>query len=96
MQASNKKRKFYRYIHYPSISHSEISVTLTDEGLVKFYYFFSQYDALLFDVTGSVVSPSPWLINEKDEKKIILLNALTPKLPYGGSPPIAVPKHITS
>ena len=56
---SNKKRKLYGYIHYPSISHSEISVTLTDEDLVKFYHFVSQHDALLFDATSSFASPLP-------------------------------------
>ena len=30
-QFSNEKRELYRYIHYPSISSSRISVTLTDE-----------------------------------------------------------------
>ena len=44
-QFINEKRKLYGYINFPSISHSKISVTLTDEGLVKFYYFVSQYDA---------------------------------------------------
>ena len=45
-QFSNEERELYRYIHYPPISSSRISVTLTDEYLVKFYYFVSQYDTL--------------------------------------------------
>ena len=81
-------------MHFPSISHSEISVALTDEGLVKFYHFASRYDALFFDATGSFVSPLPWLRNEKDEKKRILLNALLN--PAGGSPLITSLEHIKS
>ena len=95
-QFDNKKRKLYEYIHYPSISHSGISVTLIDEGSVKLYDFISQYDALFFDASASFVSPLPWLRNEKGEKKIILLYALTAGLPSGGSPPIAILEHITS
>ena len=41
--------------------------------LVKFYHFVSQYDALFFDASDSIVSPLPWLRNEKGEKKRILL-----------------------
>ena len=44
-QFNNKKITFYGYISYPSISYSGISVTLTDEGLVKFY--FSVYNMIL-------------------------------------------------
>ena len=73
-----------------------IHVTLTDEDLGKFYHFVSQYDALFFDATGSFVSPLPWLRNEKDEKRIILLYALTGRLPSGGHPPITILEHITS
>ena len=95
-QFSNKKRKLYGIIHYPSISHSEISVTLRDEGLTKSYHFVSQYDVLLFDTTGSFVSLFPWLRNGKGEKKRILFYALMARLPPGGSLPITVLKHITS
>ena len=42
-QFNNKKRKLYGYIHYLSISHAGISVTLTDKDLVRFYHFVSQY-----------------------------------------------------
>ena len=69
---------------------------LTDEGLVKYYHFVSQYDALFFDASGSFVSPLPWLKYEKGEKKRILLYALKARLPSGGSPPIAILEHITS
>ena len=80
-QFVNKKRKLYGYINFQSISHSKISVTLTDKGLLKFYYFVSQYDALFFDATGSFVSPLSWLRNEKDEMKRILFNALIARIP---------------
>ena len=43
-QFNNKKRKLYGYIHYLSISHSGISVTLADKDLVRFYHFVSQYN----------------------------------------------------
>ena len=95
-QFSNKTRTLYGHIHYPSISHSEISLSDTDEGLAKFYHFVSQYDALFFNATGSFVSPLPWLRNDKDEKKRILLNALMVRLPSGESPPIAILEDITS
>ena len=55
-------------MQFTSISHSEISVTLTDEGLVKFYHFVSQYGPF-FDRNGSFVSPLPWLRNEKHKKE---------------------------
>ena len=93
---NNKKRKLYGYTHYPSISHSGISVTLTDEGLLNFYHFVSQYGALLFDASGSFVSPLPWLENKKVEKKRIFLYAPTARLPSGGSPLIVILEHITS
>ena len=83
-------------MHFPSISHSEISVTLSDKGLVKCYHFVLQYNALLFDTTSSFLSPLPWLRNEKDEKKRILLNALTARLPSGESSPIAILEHLIS
>ena len=51
---------------------------------------------MLFDASGSFVSPLQWLRNEKGEKKRILLYALTARLPYGGSPSIAILEHITS
>ena len=95
-QFNHKKRKLDGYIHYPSISHFGISVTLTDEGLVKFYHFVSQYDALFFNASGSYVSSLPWLRNKKGEKKAILLYALTARLLFGGSPPIAILEHIRS
>ena len=60
-----------------------------------FYHFVSQYDALFFDATGLFVSRLPWLRNGKDEKKRILLNALTARLPSSGSPPIAILEYIT-
>ena len=66
-QFNHKKRKLDGYIHYPSISHFGISVTLTDEGLVKFSHFVSQYDALFFNASGSYVSSLPWLKNKKGE-----------------------------
>ena len=93
---SNKTRKLYGYTHYPSISHSGISVILTDDGLLKFYHFVSQCGALLFDASGSFVSPLPWLGNKKVEKKRIFLYAPTARLPSGGSPLIAILEQITS
>ena len=59
----------YGFIRYPSISNSRISVIFTDKGLVNFYPFVYQYDVLLFDTSGSFVSPLPWLTNEKGSKK---------------------------
>ena len=95
-QFDNKKRKLYGYIYYPFIPHSRISITLTDESLVKFYHFVSQNDPLFFDASGSFVSPLPWLRNEKGETKGILLYALTARLPSDGSTPNAVLEHLTS
>ena len=51
---------------------------------------------MFFDANGSFVSPLPWLRNEEDKKKRILLNALTARLLSGGSPPIAFLEYITS
>ena len=65
------------------------------EGLVKFYHFVSQYDALFFDASSSFVSPLPQLKNEQGEKKIILLYALIARLPSGGSPHFAILEQIT-
>ena len=95
-QFDNKKRKLYGYIYYPFIPHSRISITLTDESLVKFYHFVSQNDPLFFDASGSFVSPLPWLRNEKGETKGILLYALTARLPSDGSTPNAILEHLTS
>ena len=95
-QFNHKKRKLDGYIPYPSISHFGISVTRTDEGLVKFYHFVSQHDALFFNASGSYISSLPCLRNKKGEKKTILLYALTARLIFGGSPPIAILEHITS
>ena len=64
-------KKLHGYIHYPSISHSGISVTLTDEDLVKFCHFVSQYNALFLDKSGSFVSPLPWFRNEKVKRREI-------------------------
>ena len=67
----------------------------TDEGLVKFYHFVTQYDALFFDASSSFLSPLPGFKNEKVEKKRILLYALIARLPSGGSPPFAILEQIT-
>ena len=83
-------------MRYLSISHSKTSVTLTDEGLVKFYHFISQYHGLFFWRKWFVrLSLLPSLKNEKAEKKIILLYALTARLPSGCSPSTAILEHIT-
>ena len=49
---------------------------------------------MFFDATGSFISPLPWLRNEKDERKIVLLYALTERLPSDGSPLITSLEHI--
>ena len=51
---------------------------------------------MLFDASGSFVSPLPWLGNKKVEKKRIFLYAPAARLPSGGSPLIAILEHITS
>ena len=48
----NKNQKLYRYIHFPSISHSGIHISLFDEGLVRFYHRIAPYEVLFFDATG--------------------------------------------
>ena len=49
-----------------------------------------------FDATGSFVCPLPLLRNEKDQKKIILLYALSQRISPGGPAPIKILEHITS
>ena len=51
---------------------------------------------MFFNASGSYISSLPWLRNKKGEKKTILLYALTARLLFGGSPPIAILEHITS
>ena len=70
-----KKKKIHGYIHYPSLSASGLSLTLTDESLIRFYHKVGPIDVLFFDASGSFVSPVPWLENEKNQKKRILLYA---------------------
>ena len=70
------KTKFYRCIYYLPISHSRISVTFTDQDLVKFYHFVSQCDALFFNKSGFLFSLLPWLKSKKGEGQISLLYAL--------------------
>ena len=66
-----------------AILRDSLKYLCTDEGLVKFYHFVSQYDALFFDA------------NQQGEKKIILLYAMIAGLPSGGSPHFAILEQIT-
>eukprot|EP00111_Clytia_hemisphaerica_P004161 TCONS_00011901-protein len=91
-----KKKKVYGYIHYPSLSDSGISLTMTDEGLVRYYHKVAPLDVLFFDASGSFVSGVPWLKNKKNKKKRILLYALMARLPSGKCPPLPLLEYISS
>ena len=92
----NKNQKLYGYIHFSSISHSGIHISLFDEGLVRFYHRVAPYEILFFDATGFSESPITWLKNENGKPKRILLYALTIRHPSGKVPPIALMEHNTS
>ena len=84
------------FIQQPSISHSEISVTLFDEPLVCLYHTVAPHCTLQVDATGSIIASMSWLKKCDIKPKRILLYALTVKSPTEKTPSIATAEHITS
>ena len=88
----NEEKQFnatssFGYIQYPSISHSGLHLSLSDEGLVRLYHLLAPVLTLYFDASGSFISPLPWIRNK---------DALTTHHPSGNVPPLALFEHITS
>ena len=83
------------FIQQPSISQSEISITLFEEPLVRLYHTVAPRCTLQVDATGSIIASMHWLKNANNKPKRILLYALTVKKPTEKAPSIAIAEHIT-
>ena len=54
-QLNNDKnsRKVFGYVHDPSISGSDIQITLAEEALMRLYHLVAPCSRLYFDATGT-------------------------------------------
>lgn len=82
-------RTEFGFIQRPSITKSELSVTLIDQPMTMFYHEHAKDDILFIDATGSMVRQL------KNFKKILYYAAII-RHPFDCGPPMPVAEYITS
>ena len=70
-------RKYFGYVHQPSMSNSGLYIYLFEEPIVRFYHNIPTLESFYLDATGTLLSEIPSIQKGNGNPKRILSYALT-------------------